>query len=458
MNNITAAAMMPHPPIILPNIGKGEEKAIADIDEAMKTAAKTLLDTDPDAIVIISPHAPAYFDYIQVSNTPHLRGDMGQFGDYADSFDFEGDLELAAEIDRLCQQEGLPAGTYAANHATLDHGTMVPMYYLKDGMKGRKLVRISIGGPNARTHYQLGTIIAKAARNLGKKVAVIGSGDLSHGQKAGTHYGYKPEGPAYDARIMDIMGKGDFLDLVEIPEAESEEAMVCGQKPFAVMAGTMDGLKPTSKALAHSAEFGVGYGICTYTDMVPDDARNILEQAEKADQKAYDKKTASEDEYVAVARNTINNFITYGKVKKPADLPEGPGACFVSIHKDGQLRGCIGTTEPTTDNLASEIMQNAISASTRDPRFPAVQPWELEDLDINVDVLSPAEAISSPSELDPKKYGVIVTKGSKRGLLLPDLEGVDTVKKQLEIAKQKAGISPDDSNVSLERFTVVRHK
>ncbi|WP_300957931.1 AmmeMemoRadiSam system protein A, partial [Faecalibaculum rodentium] len=131
---------------------------------------------------------------------------------------------------------------------------------------------------------------------------------------------------------------------------------------------------------------------------------------------------------------------------------------FVSVHKDGQLRGCIGTTEPVTTNVTTEIMQNAVSAVSRDPRFPAVQPWELEDLDINVDVLMPAEVIDSPDQLDVKKYGVIVSKGGKRGLLLPDLEGVDTVEKQLEIAKQKAGLSPQETGCTLQRFEVVRHK
>ncbi len=258
--------------------------------------------------------------------------------------------------------------------------------------------------------------------------------------------------------IMDIMGQADFLKLLEIPEETAEAAMVCGQKPFALMAGVLDGLKPEARNLGHSAEFGVGYGVVTYTDLQADAGRAFLDQAEDAARQNYEAKVAREDPYVKAARAVINQFVLDGTVPQLDPVSDETAGVFVSVHKDGQLRGCIGTTEPVTKNVTTEIMQNAVSAVSRDPRFPAVQPWELEDLDINVDVLMPAEVIDSPDQLDVKKYGVIVSKGGKRGLLLPDLEGVDTVEKQLEIAKQKAGLSPQETGCTLQRFEVVRHK
>ena len=103
------------------------------------------------------------------------------------------------------------------------------------------------------------------------------------------------------------------------------------------------------------------------------------------------------------------------------------------------------------------ILENAVSAATRDPRFPPVQPEELERLVYSVDVLSEAEEISSEQELDVKRYGVIVSRGYKRGLLLPNLEGVDTVRQQIDIAKRKAGIPEEAEDIRLERFEVVRH-
>ena len=130
---------------------------------------------------------------------------------------------------------------------------------------------------------------------------------------------------------------------------------------------------------------------------------------------------------------------------------------FVSVHELGMLRGCIGTIGPVYATLADEIIENAISASTRDPRFEPIEVSELDKLEISVDVLGDTEDIDSPDRLDVKRYGVIVTKGYKRGLLLPNLDGVDTVKQQLSIAKQKAGLRPDEDGCSLQRFEVVRH-
>ena len=140
----------------------------------------------------------------------------------------------------------------------------------------------------------------------------------------------------------------------------------------------------------------------------------------------------------------------------PTEMTGRRAGVFVSLKKDGRLRGCIGTIQAVCSSVAEEIIQNAISAVTNDPRFDPVEPYELKDLSISVDVLGARERISSPKELDAKKYGVIVTKGYRRGLLLPNLEGVDTVEEQIRIAKQKAGIGTEEG-VVLERFEVVRH-
>lgn len=174
--------------------------------------------------------------------------------------------------------------------------------------------------------------------------------------------------------------------------------------------------------------------------------------------------TEGESIYVKLARDTIENLVCGGKIEisekfLTKELRHQAGA-FVSIKKNGQLRGCIGTIYPTKDNLAEEISANAISAASRDPRFPAVKENELSELDISVDVLEEPEAVDSMEELDPNKYGVIVEKGYHKGVLLPELEGIDTVQKQLEIALKKAGLRPDDGirGVQLYRFRVNRYK
>lgn len=170
----------------------------------------------------------------------------------------------------------------------------------------------------------------------------------------------------------------------------------------------------------------------------------------------------NEDSFVKLARENIENFVkTDKKIDLPPDLPKemvkNRAGVFVSIKKNGQLRGCIGTISPTQNSIAEEILQNSISAAAHDPRFSPIVPEELKDLTISVDVLFPPEPIKERSELNVFKYGVIVSCGGRRGLLLPNLEGVDTIEKQISIALQKGGISTDES-YAMERFEVVRHQ
>lgn len=163
---------------------------------------------------------------------------------------------------------------------------------------------------------------------------------------------------------------------------------------------------------------------------------------------------------VRLARESLAYYLEHGRLMdKPteflADLERRAGV-FVSFKKEGQLRGCIGTFAPTQPSIAEEIIQNAVSAGTRDPRFSPIKSAELSELEISVDVLEAPEQIDSIDELEPKTYGVIVRKGHRSGLLLPDLEGVDTVTEQVSIAMQKAGIRPEEE-IDLYRFTVTRY-
>jgi len=172
-------------------------------------------------------------------------------------------------------------------------------------------------------------------------------------------------------------------------------------------------------------------------------------------------KDKKESPYVKLARETIENYIKYENIiSLPQDLPEEminqKAGTFVSLKKYGNLRGCIGTFLPNEENIVAEIIRNAICAATSDPRFPPVTISELNDLTISVDILSPPEEVKDISQLNPQKYGVIVSSGFKKGLLLPDLEGVDTVEEQIDITKRKAGIYPDEK-VKLYRFEVKRY-
>jgi len=163
---------------------------------------------------------------------------------------------------------------------------------------------------------------------------------------------------------------------------------------------------------------------------------------------------------VKLARQTIETFIRETKVIAPPveltpEMKERAGV-FVSLHRNGELRGCIGTFAATTPNVAQEIIRNAIEAATGDPRFDPLTAEELAGLEISVDVLTPPEPAASKAELDPSCFGCIVSSGGRRGLLLPDLPGVETADQQIAICKQKAGIGQNEK-VDLYRFKVRRY-
>ena len=205
----------------------------------------------------------------------------------------------------------------------------------------------------------------------------------------------------------------------------------------------------------------MGYGICSFHPAGENPERKFLVKYRAAQAEQLARRRAGEDPYVRLARETVESWVLEKKTPEvpkwaPAEMTGSRAGVFVSIHKDGRLRGCIGTFLPTRENIAREIISNAVSASTRDPRFDAVRPEELDKLEINVDVLSAPEKIRGKEELDVKKYGVIVSSGGKRGLLLPDLDGVDAVDEQVDIARRKGGIREGEPIV-LERFEVVRH-
>jgi AmmeMemoRadiSam system protein A len=171
-------------------------------------------------------------------------------------------------------------------------------------------------------------------------------------------------------------------------------------------------------------------------------------------------KSVHKDRFVSLAQEAVEEWVRFNRVKAspeplPLELHEKAGA-FVCLKKHGELRGCIGTIAATQEHLGNEIIRNAIHAAVEDPRFEPVTADELDDLVYMVDVLGAAERIESFDQLDPKTYGVIVESGYKRGLLLPDLEGVDTVEAQVSIAMRKAGITSADP-VALSRFQVIRH-
>lgn len=459
---ILAAFMVPHPPMIVPAVGRGGEAQVQETIDAYEKVADEIAKLSPDTIIITSPHSIMYSDYFHISPGKGAKGSFARFNAPEVSFQEEYDTELVDRINEIAYDASFPAGTLGERDPELDHGTMVPLWFIRKKYAKGQIVRIGLSGLGLLDHYRLGQMIQEAVDEVNRKVVFVASGDLSHKLQDYGPYGFAKEGPVYDQRIMDVAGRAAFDEMFDFKEDFCEKAAECGHRSFVIMAGALDGKAVDANVYSHQDVTGVGYGIASFYVTGEDENRRFRDTyLAKLNAHLQDSQEPT-DEYVKLAKKSLESYILRGKVlDMPDDLPKElvskQAGAFVSIHKAGRLRGCIGTILPTTECVAAEIIQNAISASTRDTRFNPISPEELPDLEINVDVLSEPEPISSPDELDVKRYGVIVSNGNRRGLLLPDLDGVDSVTQQISIARQKGGIGMDEP-VQLQRFEVIRHK
>ena len=462
--SILSAAVVPHPPIILPEIGGGEEKKISATSAAYKEISRRIVELAPETIIITSPHSIMYADYFHISPGETAEGNMAQFRAPQVSLKINYDVELAQKIGAAAMEADVPAGHLGERSAALDHGTMIPLRFLQQAgldFEKVKFLRIGLSGLSAAIHYRFGQIISKTAEELGRRAVFVASGDLSHKLKAEGPYGFVAEGPQFDEQVMKNLSDADFLKLLTMDAKMCNRAAECGLRSFWIMAGALDEKKLSTEKLSYEGTFGVGYGTVYFEVGEKDSSINFFDRLKEFNRQESERRKASEDDFVKLARLSLETFVkTHQAAELPENLPEEMtsrrAGAFVSLHKNGELRGCIGTIMPTTANIAKEILQNAISACSRDPRFSPVEVSELDEIEYSVDVLSEPERIFSVKDLDTKKYGVIVESNGRRGLLLPDLEGVDTVEKQISIARQKGNIG-ENEKVQLWRFEVIRH-
>ncbi len=459
--------MVPHPPMILPQVGRGKEKTIQKTIDAYRSVAAEIAELQPETIIVSSPHSIMYSDYNHISPGKGAYGDMSRFGAPGLSLQVAYDEEVREHLCDAAAASGMRAGTLGERERHLDHGTFIPLRFVEDAYRERKLdpsykvLRVALSGLPLLDHYALGILIQKAVNDLGRRAVFIASGDLSHYLKEEGPYGFRPEGPAYDDKIMDVMGRAAFGELFDFSPSLLEGAGECGHRSFTIMAGAFDCTALSTHVYSHEDVTGVGYGVISFHPEGYDATRNFGEQYVKKHDAYLAERKANEDAYVQLARKTVETYVLEGpeasvEMDVPAEMQSERAGVFVSLHIDGNLRGCIGTIEPIRENIAAEIIGNAISACSRDNRFTPVTKAELPYLEYSVDVLGETEPVSDPSELDVKRYGVIVSNRGRRGLLLPNLEGVRDVEQQISIARQKAGIREDEP-IELERFEVIRH-
>ena len=280
---IMGGAMGPHPPMIVPAVGRGSEAQITKTTQAYRALARRLAAFEPETVVITTPHSVMYQDYIHISPGEGARGDFGRFGAPGEKYQVAYDQELVTELAALAQAEGLPAGTQGERSPALDHGFLVPLHFLAEAMGSPwpcRFARIGLSGLAFESHYRLGMLIKEAAKGLNRRVCLVASGDLSHYGRDDGPYGFRPEGPRYDERVMDIMGRAAFDELLDMPQVFCEKAGECGQRSFLIMAGAFDGQRVQADIFSYEGVTGVGYGTCLFSPQGPDAAREFLKKRE----------------------------------------------------------------------------------------------------------------------------------------------------------------------------------
>lgn len=458
MSSAILGIIAPHPPIMVDAVGGRESSVTAASIDAMQRAGDVLARFAPETLVVISPHSPGLADAFAVDTSPETSGTLARFGAPRASISVRTDTLFAETLLEQLGTAGIP-GVSRAQHPSLqpgllDHGVLVPLSFL-DPDGDLPLVNLSLSGLSLERHRELGEIVAAVAARLGRRIAFLASGDLSHRLTREAPAGYSPRGAEFDQLVVDLVAAGALGELVTMDPRLSDEAGECGLRSIIALSGAIPAAR--GRVLAYEGPWGVGYltALVGTTELLAELGIDDTPSTGVKGGAAGD----DEHELVRLARAAIEHAVEHGGELSPAALsdPDLPAraAAFVSLHLDGKLRGCIGTLAPTKPTLAEEVVHAAVQAATADPRFPPVTAEECPHLDIKVDVLHPPEPCSL-EDLDPAVYGVIVSCGWRRGLLLPDLEGVDSSTHQVDIARRKAGIGANET-CELERFRVDRY-
>lgn len=459
--------LLPHPPIVIPEVGKVEVEKIKETSKSLHDIGAEIARMTPNTIILVTPHGTMFEDAVALAYEDEIYGDLKRFGVSDVTMQLPINMPLTSRIAELADENGISV-VKASNSLLkkydsalfLDHGAMVPLYFINKYYDSYKLVHITYASFSDMDLYNLGIMINKAVQELSEDAIIIASGDLSHRLKEDGPYGFNKFGEKFDTEFIQNLQKGYVEGVLNIDEEIVGNAGECGRRSVVILLGTLEGKEFNGELLSYEDTFGVGYGVMKFNIISESSLKlNILEGKPRA---TFEERIKSNDPYVMLARESINAYL-----KRGVELSELPDyvteemrntsrGVFVSMKKNGNLRGCIGTIFPLTNSIAEEIVRNAIAAGFQDPRFYEVDEEELEDIVFSVDVLTEPETARF-EDLDPKEYGVIVRSNGRTGLLLPDLEGVNTVEEQLNIALDKAGIGRDEE-YTIQKFRVIRHR
>ena len=435
--SICCATLMCHAPIVIPDIG-GERGAECEATtQAMREAARDLVAHQPDVVVLVSPHAPRARQGWAVAHGERLDGHFGRFGMEQVRCSAAGAPEAAEHLERALAARGLT--TAALEHGPgVDHGSTVPLWFLAEqGWSGPTLI-VALPLPGQGGEDAAGGAIADAAAAASQRWAVLASGDMSHRLTPDAPAGFDERAQGFDDFVRAHVAEGDYARAVRPDPELRERAAQDVVESLRVAAAACDYKNHRHHSYGYEGPFGVGYlEALLYSDGTHDVPRDAM---------------------LDLVRDSIRANLEGRPIPSPNwDTPwDTPKAVFVTLRApDGELRGCIGRMEPLRGSLAEEIADCAVSSASRDPRMVPVGADEVDSLRIEVSVLEAPEPTPSRDALDPHRYGIVVSHGSKRGVLLPNVPGVDTVEQQVSIAAQKGQVDLSGPH-EIERFEVLK--
>lgn len=440
---IPCSVLMCHAPIVIPDVAGHRARQCAETTRAMSDIASRICAHGPDVVVLVSPHAPRHTTRWGICTQSPLTGNFGRFGADHIGVTVPGAPLAAARVTPIARDLRLTTREIAGDN--LDHGALVPLYFLRQaGWDGPTLL-IALPQSGTKTEERMGQAIARAAEQAGERWVILASGDMSHRLNPNAPAGYHPLAKEFDRTFKARIDAGDLRGACSIEAGLREIAAEDVIDSVAVAAGAVGYRSQGYRSYAYEGPFGVGY------------LEAVLHEESPPNSGAHD---YSENRpwpmMLQIAREAILARITHNAYRPPV-LPKpwnAPQGVFVTLRRaDGGLRGCIGHVEPLFSGLSEEVADCAAAAATQDTRFARVSPSELPQISIEVSLLSRPEPVLDMSDLDPKRYGLVVSSGRARGVLLPNVPEVNTVEDQLRIAAAKGQLPPGRPWV-IERFEV----
>ncbi|MCL2362469.1 MAG: AMMECR1 domain-containing protein [Defluviitaleaceae bacterium] len=459
---IIRAYILPHPKLAIPAVGRGEERKIVKTLSSLDMVAQEIAFLRPETIIFITPHNVIYDDYFHISPGIGAKGNCSALNTRHVKLSLKYDPNFAAVTSHIAGKYGIIAKTLGEKKAPLDHGVVVPLWFINRRFSKFKTMRISPSKLDEKAHYRLGQALSEAASNIGRRTVIIASGNLSRDLNEKAKDGYVDEALEYDKTMVDIMQTGDFGRLFTVPHSLRDSADPCNHSIFAVLAGALDKRMIRPEMLSYENNLGEGYAVAAFAPGPYDERRNFLEKSEEVQRRLVVKTRSAEDAYCILARRALEYAVLHRlDLPIPMGLPKEMlttrAGVFVSLYIDNTLRGAAGALDPTADNIAAEIAKYAVAAGQSDKRFPAIDVDELPDLVYKVDIIGSPEPVQSSGQLDVQRYGLIVTSPHTWGVMLPNHPGITTGEEQIAAVMQRAGIAPG-TLVKLERFLVVRHE